>query len=245
MMKKYCILVFLLLLLAACRSGGPVAGPDQGASRYYVNLGKGVDALQRNDYPVAIHFLKLAVAEKPDSAKALNLRGVAYLMDGKIREARADFEKVIRLDPAYEHAYQNLGCCLVGEKKLDEAETALRRALDRFPVSASMYLTLGSVIVLQGRVDEAMAVLRKGMDLDPDYFTREKQFATGPGLQDSNSPELFFSYARLFAATGNAAKTAEFLGKAKAAGFSDWQRLATMSDFDPVRADPLLKEFMK
>jgi protein O-GlcNAc transferase len=244
-MKKSCILVFLLLLLAACRSSGPASRPEQETSRYYVNLGKGVDALQRNDYQEAIHFLKLAIAEKSDSVRALNLRGVAYLMDDKIREARADFEKVIRLDPAFDRAYQNLGCCLAGEKKLAEAETTLRLALDRFPASASMYFTLGSVIVLQGRVDEAMAVLRKGMDLDPDYFTREKQFATGLGLQDTGSPELFLSYARLFAASGNAAKAAEYLGKARAAGFGDWQRLATMSDFDPVRADPLLKEFMK
>ena len=245
MIKKVYVLMLSFFVLAACRSGGSIAGPGQDSSRFYVDFGKGVDALERNDYATAIHFFKLAVAEKPDSAKALNLRGVAYLMSGKIHEARADFEKVIGLDPAYGPAYQNLGCTLVKEMKLAEAEAVLRQALDRFPASASAYFTLGSILIFQNRTDEAMAMMRKGLELDPAYFSTEKKYAAESELLGADRPELFFSYARLFAAAGNAEKTVEYLRRAKKAGFTDWRRIRTLSDFDPVRDDPAVKEFLK
>jgi predicted Zn-dependent protease len=133
----------------------------------------------------------------------------------------------------------------MNEKKLAEAEAVLRQGAERFPATAAMHFDLGSVLVLQGRIDEAMAALRRGVELDPEYLTRERQFATGPGLKEDGDPELSFSYARLFAAAGNAAKTAEFLQRAKKAGFKDWQRIAALNDFDPVRDDPALKEFLK
>ncbi len=242
-MKKSCILLLFLIIVAGCRTGERVAKPEQKPNLFYVMLGKGVDAMQRSDYSTAIHFLKLAIRERPGSTKALNLRGVAWFMKGKTQEAKADFEKVIQLDPGYETAYQNLGCSLLNEMKLAEAERVLRQALYRFPAGASAYFTLGTVLVLQNKGDEAMAMLRKGLDLDPEYFSREKKFSTGLNPHEKNNPELFFSYARLFAANGNIEKTVDYLRLAKKAGFSDWRRIKTMNDFDPVRADPALKEF--
>jgi Flp pilus assembly protein TadD len=246
MMKKTCVLLLSLLVLAACRSGGPVLGkPERDSSRFYINLGKGVAALERNEYATAVQFLRLAVAERPGSAKALNLRGIAYLMSGKVHEARVDFEKVITLDPAYGPAYQNLGCTLVKEMKLDEAEAILRRALDRFPASASAYFTLGSILISLNRADEALAVMRRGLELDPAFFSTEKKFMAESDLLGTDRPELLFSYARLFAAAGDVGKAVENLRLAKKAGFKDWQRIRTLSDFDPVRADPALEEFLK
>ncbi len=242
-MKKSCLLLLLLSIVAGCRTGDRVAKPEQKPSQFYTMLGKGVDAMQRSDYSAAIHFLKLAILERPASTKALNLRGVAWFMKGKNQEAAADFEKVIQIDPGYEAAYQNLGCTLLHEMKLAEAEKVLRRALDRFPAGAAAYFTLGTVLVLQNKGDEAMAMLRKGLALDPDYFSRENKFSTELNLHEKNNPELFFSYARLFAANGNIEKTVDYLRLAKKAGFSDWRRIKTMNDFDPVRADPALKEF--
>jgi tetratricopeptide (TPR) repeat protein len=234
----------LLSIVAGCRTGERVVKPEPKPGQFFIMLGKGVDALQRSDYPAAIHFLKLAVAERPASTKALNLRGVAWFMKGKTREAEADFAKVIQLDPGYETAYQNLGCALLHDMKLAEAERILRQALYRFPAGASAYFTLGTVLILQSRGDEAMAMLRKGLELDPDYFSRENQFSTELNPQDKGNPELLFSYARLFAAKGNIEKTVDYLRQAKKAGFRDWRRIGTMADFDPVRVDPALKEFI-
>lgn len=245
MIKKMLVLLLLLLVLASCRSAGTAAGPERSPSRFYVDFGRGVAALERNDFASAIQSLNLAVAAQPGSARALNLRGLAFLMSGKTREARADFERVIVLDPGFAPAYQNLGCALEKEKKPAEAETVLRRGLERFPASAEIHFTLGSVLVSLGRTDEALAVMRRGLELEPDFFAKERQFSTGAGPQDGNGPELFFSYARLFAAMGDAAKTAEYLRWAKKAGFREWQRIAVLADFDPVRADPALQEFLK
>jgi len=245
MKKKACILLFLLLVLAACRSNGSAAKPAQGPSRFYTDFGKGVAALERNDFEAAIRSLSLAIAEQPGSAKAQNLRGIALLMSGKTREAKADFEKVIELDPTYGPAYQNLGCVLVKEMKLAEAEAVLRRALERFPASAAVCFTLGSVLVSQNRTDEALPLMRQGLQLAPDFFLTEKRFAAESDLMSSERPELFFAYARLFAASGNVEKTVENLRLAKKAGFRDWQRIRALGDFDPVRADPALEEFLK
>ena len=245
MKKKALALLLPLLALAACRSGGTAVKPKQDSNRFYIDFGRGVAALERSDYGAAIHSLSLALAEQPGSARTLNLRGVAYLMSGRINEAKADFESAIALDPAYGTAYQNLGGVLAKEMRLDEAEAVLRRALERSPASASAHFSLGSVLIFQGRSEEAMAVMRRGLELDPDYFAAEQRFTTGPGLQDANRPELFFSYARLFAASGDVGKTAEYLRLAKKAGFKDWQRIRTLGDFDPVRADPALEEFIR
>lgn len=243
MTKKIAYLTLSMLILAAC--SGSAAKPKSDPNRFFADFGRGVDSLDRKDYATAIHSLSLAIAEQPRSTKALNLRGVAYLMSGKVNEAKADFAMAIQVDPAYGSAYQNLGCALVKERKLVEAEAVLRQALQRSPASASACFTLGSVLVLLGRGEEALAAMRRGLELDPDYLGKEQKFATGSGLQEENSPELFFSYARLFAATGDVGRTVEFLQRAKKAGFRAWERIATLSDFDAVRDDPALKEFLK
>ena len=242
-MKKPIIVLFALFLQVACRSGGTIPAPPVNPGLYFIHLGRGIAALQEKDFPAALHFLKLAVAERPDSPRALNLRGIALLMRGRAGEAKVDFERVIALDPGYESAYQNLGCCLVRKKEPAEAEIVLRRALERFPRSASLHFTLGSVLVLREKAEEALEVMRRGMDLDPAYFSREKRFETESDLQ-GGGPALFFSYARLFAARGDVGKTVEYLRQARKAGFSDWQRILELADFDPVRDDPALKEFL-
>lgn len=57
--------------------------------------------------------------------------------------------------------------------------------------------------------------------------------------------EAYFAYARAYAGTGNLDKAVEYLAKARSAGFSDWPRILSETEFEKIRDDPKVQAFLK
>jgi cytochrome c-type biogenesis protein CcmH/NrfG len=62
--------------------------------------GKGLTFLVLEQYPQAISLLKEATQAMPDDVEGLTSLGQAYLNSGNQREARAAFQRVLKIDPA-------------------------------------------------------------------------------------------------------------------------------------------------
>lgn len=72
----------------------------------YVNLG--LIAIKHEDYDNAEWLSGLAIDLNPRQAYAYNLRAQLNLRKGKIKEARQDYLKAIKINPDYTNAHYNL-----------------------------------------------------------------------------------------------------------------------------------------
>lgn len=200
--------------------------------------------MRRGDFGQAVAELEHAVSLNPGSARAHNYLGMAH---EKLKEhdlARASFEKAIALDPSFAAAYNNLGSLHSLDDDHERAAELFAKAVALAPDLPAANFNLGNALLARGRTDEAMPYLVEALRLDPDFLESRSTLVVHVSAESLAGPETAFLYARLYAATGNVEKTVEYLGKAKSEGFRDWQRIAAEKEFETVRADPRVVEFL-
>ncbi len=95
-----------------------------------------------------------------------------------VEEARQCLHRALELDPEYDEAHYNLGCCALRDRDWKLAESHFRRALRADPDDAKAHAQLGHVLMQPHlarddddvALDEAERHLRLAIALDPDYF---------------------------------------------------------------------------
>jgi tetratricopeptide (TPR) repeat protein len=94
----------------------------------------------------------------PGRATAETHNGLGYVLarQGRSKEAVAEFQKAIDIDPHFTPAYNNLAEALVQQGRLKEAAESYQRSLAEKP-SAGVYRALGAVLQDLGKPDEAAA----------------------------------------------------------------------------------------
>jgi tetratricopeptide (TPR) repeat protein len=246
-MKK-CVLFLpiIILILSACSQWKAPSQPSTaGAKDYKINLDQGVSALDQGDYEKAIFYLSQASAINPQSSMALNLLGIAYFQKKEYQLAKTQFEKAIALKPSYAEAFNNLGGAYFALRDLEKAKEMFKKAISLSPNIISPYYSLGNLLLAQGNTEESLFYLAKGIALDPEYLDKHQSFVTEVAMGEFKTSELYFSYARLFAAAGNVEKTLEYLEKAEKAHFQDWERILNEKEFEKVKDNPRIQEFIK
>jgi tetratricopeptide (TPR) repeat protein len=243
-MKIKILTGIILLSLVACALP-PKPEVQNVSGDFNVYFGQGSDFLKQKQYDRAIESLTKAVALKPEASRAQNLLGIAYFLQENFKKAEEIFLKVIALDKNFPAAYINLGNVYFMLGQVEKAESALKKTLSIAPQSISALYSLGSLLLSQGRYEQGMAYLAQGIALDPEYLDRQKDFTVSIAVAGLSSPDTFFAWARVYAGQGNAAKAAYYLGKARNAGFKDWNRLETEKEFEKVLEDPEIKRFRK
>lgn len=244
-MKTKLSSVILILGLAAACALPPKPVVPSVSGDYNLYLSQGSDFLKEKQYDRAVEVLNKAVALKPEAARATNLLGIAYFLQENFRKAEEIFLQVISLDKAFAPAYVNLGntCFMIGE--LGKAESYLKKALSISPNSVSALYSLGTLLLSRGQYEEGTAYLAQGVALDPEYLEKQRDFTARIAVAGLNSPETYFVWAKVYAGQGRAAKAAEYLDKARNAGFKDWKRLETEKEFEKVLEDPEIKKFRR
>lgn len=104
-------------------------------------------------------------AERPESHANL---GTLYREQGKIAEARREFEEAIKIDPSFFAASVSLADMIRVEGNESEAEQILNEARARNPGSGPILHALGLSLIRQQRVAEAMTWLEKAANAAPD-----------------------------------------------------------------------------
>lgn len=248
MIKSVLVLLFVFMLaLSSCvttKTSPPAKSTTTGEDfDYYFELG--TKSLKDNDYKRAVEQFDKAISINPRSEKAHNLLGIAYLNLKNYAAADEEFQKAVSLNPIYPEAYNNLGGVYFLKNQLEVAEAMFKKALalDRGLISANY--SLGTLLLIKGRRQEGAQYLARGIELDPSYLETHKVLSASIASSVSDVSELYFTFAKIYAAKENIDKTLEFLQKARAAGFRDWSRVHVEKEFEKLRGHPRLKEFLQ
>jgi tetratricopeptide (TPR) repeat protein len=126
---------------------------------------------------------RATVEAVPSNAYAhTNLGGALYLQ-GKWRDARAEFLRATQLDPAYAPAESNLGMTYQVIGKWEEAIGHFRAALRINPHYAQALNNLGVALALGGRWTEAAVAYRQALASVADYPDAELNLGVAERMQ--------------------------------------------------------------
>jgi tetratricopeptide (TPR) repeat protein len=168
----------------------------------------------------------LALAEGPRPGVHLSL-GWALQDEGRLAEAREQYETALRLQPDFASAYLNLGGLFEEQGEMAKAEESFRTALRVQPDFALPYGRLA--IQLRGKLpEEDLSALERRLS-DP-------ELAQGPRAR------LLFGLAHVLDARGEYARTAECLRTANALS----KELAKgHKDYDPADHDRFVDNLIR
>ncbi|HKJ92505.1 MAG TPA: tetratricopeptide repeat protein, partial [Longimicrobiales bacterium] len=107
-------------------------------------------------------------AERSDSPKLWNERGVASHQLGAADAAATFYRRALELDDAYVLAHNNLGVALAHLGDVEGAAAALRRAMAGRRAPSDIWRNMGLLLSQIGQRDEAVDVFRNAVDRDPD-----------------------------------------------------------------------------
>jgi Tfp pilus assembly protein PilF len=106
-------------------------------------------------------------SDLPRSARAHYNYGAALQENGRLDEARQEYDAVLRFDPKYVKAYVNLAQLFVSKNKLDEAKKYYERALELDPGIGEAHSGYAYLLQRLGEADQARAEYQKAISLSP------------------------------------------------------------------------------
>ena len=118
------------------------------------------------------------VKQYPEDPDAYLERAQFHLKLDRPKEATADFETLLRLNPNYALAYNSLGYFSLAAGEYAKAEDYLKRYRFLAPDQANPYDSLGEFYATVGRYDEAEESLRKALQIKPDFFPAQGHLGT-------------------------------------------------------------------
>ena len=156
--------------------------------------------LERGYLDEAMASCQLVLDHEPDNAEACYLLGAIYLKKQMPKEARASFERTLKLKPGYfetwPDAWNNLGMLSMQEGRPDEALKAFEAAIRLNPNHVIALENLGNAYKQQGRLNQAQSTLELALKIDP------------------ADPEANYSLAMVFAQQNDATRTYDYLQRA-------------------------------
>ncbi|HVW21472.1 MAG TPA: tetratricopeptide repeat protein [Opitutaceae bacterium] len=131
--------------------------------------GLGAATVQRNRvYRSEEALWSDTVAKIPYNERAHNNLGNALYLEGRAREAAAEYERALELQPEDNpEAQYNLGNCLLQEGRPQEAAARFREAIRLAPLNPDAHNQLGDALAQAGRLDQARAEFERAESLDP------------------------------------------------------------------------------
>lgn len=146
------------------------AGAHAGAARAYVSLGFSGALTQPEARALALAEADAAIrldADLPDAHLAL--ADLKFYYDWDWTGARAEYARVVELDPSFALARSQYARYLAAAGQLPEAVAQAREAVAVDPLSAEAVQTLGLVRYFQRDFDGAVESVERALTLDPGF----------------------------------------------------------------------------
>ncbi len=117
---------------------------------------------------------------RPGYPAVRHRRGMMYFALGELQLAEADFEEVLRDDPANSDAHYNLAMIYLGRGELNKSLTASRKALETVTSGFMRVRILNGIAVAYtalGEYDLALAATEGALSIDPSDTEAQENFA--------------------------------------------------------------------
>ena len=142
------------------------AVPDHAEALHF----QGLAVHQRGDHARAIELIRAAIALNGEQFGWYSNLGNVLLLSGQKDAAAEAYEQAMRLAPERADIHNNLGVLQGDQGRLEEAESTLRRAVALDPDKAEVHANLGRVLLRLARNDEALGCLDEALRLNPDLM---------------------------------------------------------------------------
>lgn len=193
----------------------------------------------------ALDYLRAAVAKDPTNDRVYNKIGIVELQTFRLKQAKKDFEKAVKLNRQNSDAYNNLGVVYYEQKNYKKALKFYIKAIELNETMASYFSNMGAAYFAQKDFDRAMLAYSKAVQLDPDIFEHTSRTGVAAHLP---SPEdrAHYDYvmARLYAKLGESARSLQYLRRAMEEGYKDIGAVYKDAEFSDLRKDPRFTELM-
>ena len=163
--------VLLLSAVTVLPGHGQAPGANKGTKQRVANplndlLDEARKEIDAQNYQAAIEPLQKVLAEKDDFAYAHFELGYAYTALEKTKEARAEYERALQLDPKMAEAALNLGILLLNEEPA-AAVRPLEKAVELLPAESRPRVLLGLAYEKSGESEPAARAYLGALALDP------------------------------------------------------------------------------
>ena len=123
------------------------------------------------DYERAVTLFRASIDVHP-TAEAHTFLGWSLSHLGQLKEAIAQCETAIKLDPEFGNPYNDIGVYLIELGRPEEAIPWLQKAISakRYCCYQFAHANLGRVLLAQGRAEEAQRSFERALEHDPNYL---------------------------------------------------------------------------
>ena len=131
-------------------------------------------AFIRFDAGTAEERLLQLIARYPDDKEARTWLGILYAQTDRQDDRRLVLEEIIRLDPFYAPAYNELAYFAAREGDTLAADTLSLRYLELEPDQPNPHDSRGEILEMLGRPDEGLEAFRQSVAVDPGFIVGYK-----------------------------------------------------------------------
>jgi tetratricopeptide (TPR) repeat protein len=103
----------------------------------------------------------------PDSARLQ--QALALHQQGRLAQAKAAYEEILRTRPAHADALHLLGVVAIQSQEYETAVGLIQQAIGHSPGNAAFHSNLGTALKALNRLEEAVAGFNRAIQLKPDY----------------------------------------------------------------------------
>jgi len=207
-----------------------------------------------NDLAAAQHFAR-ALALDPSDLNILGNSATLLGSLGRLDEALALEEAIVRRDPVNVTALYNLGIHQRMAGRLDAAIASFRTLLSFAPGRGGAHSDIGNALLLKGNAQEALAEIEQetrevwkmiGLPLAYHALGRKSDSdAALAALSAKYEKDAPYNIASVYAYRGEAGKSFEWLNKAVEYGDPGLGEIVTENLFDNIHGDPRWLPFLR
>lgn len=215
--------------------------PDPATSSA-AQLEMAADVLRVRRFPVdALEYYGYALKRGGNEVQLLNKMGVTQLELRNTQQARACFQRAVKLKKKDAEAWNNLGALEYLERRYGNAVSNYGRAIKIDKKSPTYHSNLGTAYFEMKDFESARKEFGIALKLDPQMFEHRGMNSAGVTahmLSPEDRARFCFEMARLYAKNGDEANMLHSLTMASEAGFDVGTEMSMDASLAPYRKDP-------
>ncbi|HEU4635839.1 MAG TPA: tetratricopeptide repeat protein [Edaphobacter sp.] len=200
----------------------------------------------RRFFEDAMDYYSFALQRGGEPVRLLNKMGVTELELRDISQARAIFQKAVKVNKKNAEAWNNLGVIEYVSQRYDQAIGYYKRASKLDKTSAIYHSNLGTVLFDKKEYERARKEFDTALKLDPEMLQHHSSLGvTSRMLSPADHARYCFELARLYLQRGDEQAMMHYLTTAAEAGFDIVSAMNSDQMFAPYRKDPRILVIVK